>query len=640
MADFNAQQFITQARAKGVPDEQTYKYLQTKGLIPASAPSVTQPVTQPKQPTSFSQSIGQGIQNIGAGATKVTTGLASGLTQSEQAFGTDLGQSAFLKFGGQKQIDQISQQDLDSGNSLMNLALKTKDPARKQHLLELATQDFQSAGMTTKEIIGEVKSNEQILGDAAGVLVDVLSAGTYGEAAKGMKAGRLSKELPQIAKATTFKQFVGQGAKTGTKIGAAYGGGKGVAEAMSQGKDVEGVVQSAGGGAVVGAGTGLVLGMAGGTIAGALGAKAGATATKTGKALEDVFNTPENQVYKLSSTDRKYWYANQHATIADKELADKQQAMTTLKQQTAKSVADRDSLEKELATSSRETVIGLRPKFIKVMGEQSATYRQLVDEEIADKKNIPIASGELGSFIDAKYADDPMTGAAVKNRMGLPEDANAQTTIGQVFDKTRAMRKGIGTAAVKGSRTYTSDEKLTDDSVNTLLSYLKSNGVDLSEANKFWAEYAPVRDQFIREAKPFLQVDIGTKQLANTLTRVAKGQDPNNENFINEISNLVGEDFMGENKRIMRALDANKKVQLINQEQALETKMNAEADAKLAQGKLNEKQYQIELQANRREATRKVFKTIGITFALGAAGGVGADILAPTVKKILSVGVQ
>jgi hypothetical protein len=633
MADFNAQQFITQARAKGVPDEQTYKYLQTKGLIPTTnTPSVPPSVTQPKQPTSFSQSIGQGIQNMGAGATKVTTGLASGLTQSEQSFGTDLGQSAFLKFGGQKQIDQISQQDLDSGNSLMSVALKAKDPARKQHLLELATQDFQSAGMTTKDILGEVKSNEQILGDAAGVLVDILSAGSYGEAAKGMEAGKLSKELPQIAKAKTFGQFVGQGAKTGAKIGAAYGGGKGAADAMSQGQGAEGVVQSAGTGALLGAGGGAILGAAGGTVAGVLGAKAGATAAKTGKALEDIINTPEEQVYKLSSSDRKYWFANQHASIEEKQAVIKQQAATTLKQQVATATANRDALEKELATSSRETVIGLRPKFIKVMGEQSATYRQLVDEEIADKKNIPISSGELGSFIDAKYADDPITGASIKNRMGLPEDANAQTTIGQVFDKTRAMRKGIGTAAVKGSRTYTSDEKLTDDSVNTLLIYLKSNGVDLSEANKFWAEYAPVRDQFIREAKPFLQVDIGTKQLANTLTRVAKGQDPNNENFINEVQNLVGEDFMGENKRIVRAMDANKKVQVINQEQALETKLNAETDAKLAQKKLTEKEYQIETKANRREAFKKTLGKYGIIIA-GTI--VSERIAAPIVSKII-----
>jgi hypothetical protein len=632
MADFNAQQFITQARAKSVPDEQTYKYLQTKGLIPASTPSVAPSVTQPKQPTNFNQSVGQGIQNMGEKATKFTTGLASGLTQSEQQFGTDLGQSAFLKFGGQKQIDKISQQDLDSGNSLMSLALKTQDPARKQHLLQLATQDFKSAGMTTKEILGEVKSNEQILGDAAGVLVDVLSAGSYGEASEGMKAGKLSKELPQIAKAKTFRQFVAQGAKTGAKIGAAYGGGKGAAEAMSQGEDALGVVQSAGGGAIVGGLSGAALGAAGGTVAGALGAKAGATVAKTGKVLEDVINTPEEQVYKLSSSDRKYWFANQHASIEEKQAAIKKQATVTLKQQVATATENRDALEKELAISSRETVIGLRPKFIKVMGEQSATYRQIVDEEIADKKNIPITSGDISSFIDAKYSDDPSVAASIKNKMGLPDDASIQTTIGQIFDKTRAMRKGIGTAAVKGSRTYTSDEKLTDDSVNTLLSYLKSNGVDLSEANKFWAEYAPVRDQFIREAKPFLQVDIGTKQLANTLTRVAKGQDPNNENFINEVSNLVGEDFMGENKRIARAMDANKKIQLINQEQALETKLNAETDAKLAQKKLTEKEYQIETKANRREAFKKTLAKYGIIIA-GTI--VSERIAAPIVSKII-----
>jgi hypothetical protein len=200
----------------------------------------------------------------------VTKGIINAVTNSEQQFGTDIGNSAYMTFGGQNKINQINEQELNTADNLSKLAAKTTDPVRKQYLINQAAQSYQSSGATAEQVIGRIKSNEQILGDAGGVLIDALSAGTYGSAAKGAKTGKLlaPTAISTIANASSKAKGIlpgmAEGFKTSAKLGAGVGGAYGVAQGMQQDQGVGGVFLSG----LKGAGTGAL-------TAGAIGATTG-----------------------------------------------------------------------------------------------------------------------------------------------------------------------------------------------------------------------------------------------------------------------------------------------------------------------------------------------------------------------------
>ena len=143
----------------------------------------------------------QEVGKIGEDPLREGKKLVNFLTQSEQKFGEDLGKSLYLKTGGQKTIDDITQQRINIGAQLITASNKETDPARKKMLLERAAESFKSSGLASDEIIGKIKSNLEYIGDAAGVLIDILAFGTYGkEATAGMKSFQLEKTLPSVAK--------------------------------------------------------------------------------------------------------------------------------------------------------------------------------------------------------------------------------------------------------------------------------------------------------------------------------------------------------------------------------------------------------------------------------------------------------
>ena len=213
---------------------------------------------QTQQPTSFLGKANNVVQNIGNTGGKV---LGS-LIKSEQKFGEDIGKSVYLSiFGGQKKIDKISQQYLDSGKQMIPLIKKEKDPIRKQKLADLAIDSFKKAGMTTENIMGELKTNKQILGDAAGVLLDVLSVGVYGKAAT------------EVTKGVGAISGMLQGAKTGAISGAVLGGAYGTTGAMQENKSLGSIAGSGALGAVGGGITGGILGGTIGAISGGIKGK-------------------------------------------------------------------------------------------------------------------------------------------------------------------------------------------------------------------------------------------------------------------------------------------------------------------------------------------------------------------------------
>lgn len=331
------------------------------------------------------------------------------------------------------------------------------------------------------------------------------------------------------------------------------------------------------------------------------------------KTPEEILATPEDKVYKLNTDERQFYFDAQKEAINKKHLAMETGVKEKLATRTNEIQNEAEALQKELDTTSRDEVINLRPKIRKALGEQSAEYRRLVDEEISTIKDAPVSKKDLNTYIDRRYAANPEQSQAIKDMLGMSETGE-ETTVGKIYEKSQALGQDISSAAKKGTRVYTAQEKMIDDAISTLVDFMKeNNGVDFKQARQFWAKYAPVRNQLVSESKPFLQAPIQTKTFANTLSRIAKGTDINNENFIKEVENLLGEPLAKEQKQIVSKLSANEK-------ESLAAKVEAEAekaDIQLAKEQELKKLSEKELKVKQSSLKRKIFR--GIIY--GTIGG-------------------
>lgn len=396
----------------------------------------------------------------------------------------------------------------------------------------------------------------------------------------------------------------------------------------------------------------------------------GVKTTIEGLPEEAILKTPENEVYKLSPPERKAWFDNQKSQITESSNLANEQSKTQLQKidsgkaqmdtqilQQHKTNAEAltkeaEDLQRQVQTTARDKVVELRPKIIQAMGEQSKTYRGLVDEAMAGKENIPVDKQALKDFVDSRFGEDPGRAAAIKDRLGLTEQVDPMTTkkigteirqqnttLGEIFKQAKGLKQELS-----GAKVFTSADKLTDDAINTLSEYMKKGGIDLKEANQFWSKYAPIRDQLVSEAKPFLQTGTNTKTFANTLIRVAKGVDVNNENFINEVENMLGEPIQNETKMALEKLDVNQKQTLANE---VDTEMKKTeniantqrlkkpvVESQVEGKKVNSEKIKTlsskELEIERQARTRGILKKI-----LYTAGGIGVDKI---IKKYTGIG--
>lgn len=330
------------------------------------------------------------------------------------------------------------------------------------------------------------------------------------------------------------------------------------------------------------------------------------------KTQAEILATPESEIYKLSPAERKVFYDAHTSAIAERSAQVEQQVKQELAQKTTQLQTEAETLNRELAVASRDKVIELRPKIRAALGSQSQEYRRLVDEEIAPHKDLPVTAQEVSNFIDTKFSEDPAKALAIKTKVGITDTTNmdAETTIGQLYDKSKSLGQDISTTVKKGTRVYTPDEKLTDDTIHTITDIMKQKGVDLSGSRKFWAQYAPIRNQLVSEAKPFLQAPTQTKTFANTLVRVSKGADVNNENFIKEVESLLGEKVSKEATDILAKLSANEK-QAIADKMAAESKITEEKLLKeKALQNWSDRKFIIEQAAAKRKAFKDAVKIV------------------------------
>lgn len=344
----------------------------------------------------------------------------------------------------------------------------------------------------------------------------------------------------------------------------------------------------------------------------------------SGRTPEQVLATPRNQLHKLSSSERNLFFQEARSKVEKEAGEAATKASISMERQFANLEKQTEELSRKLQIASRDEVLKLRPKIREAMGRQSAKYRQIVSEELIDKKDLVVDEPAFANFVRTRFAENPAQAETILSKLGVDAArTEGSSTIGKIVDQMRLLRKEIGTSAKSGVRSYTADEKLTDDAVSTLSSFLKENGVDLAEANKFWARYAPIRNQLIREAKPFLQSDTQTKTFASTINRVLKGDDVNNENFIKEVEKLVQQPIGKDIRGILSQLDMTQKKTLaqkaIADGQKMEAKLLKEAKLK----KLTNEQFE----AERKSGWRRIFRQALIIVAgTGISMGVGGIV--------------
>lgn len=134
---------------------------------------------------------------------------------SEKGFGESIA-SAIVAPGVAKSQKETAQSSSNIQSGLIQKYKQATDANEKERLKKaLINAGVDIRRLTGVEKLAEVapavnKSAKQIYGEAAGVAVDILSFGQYGQAAKGAKSFQLLKVLPKSAPAI-------QGAKTATQ---------------------------------------------------------------------------------------------------------------------------------------------------------------------------------------------------------------------------------------------------------------------------------------------------------------------------------------------------------------------------------------------------------------------------------------
>jgi hypothetical protein len=243
----------------------------------AATPTVTAPTTTPAKKGLLSS-------------------IGSALISSEKAFGETLGQAAgALDKGISADITGANKTYMDTGNKWLEMARKTTDNTKKKKYLDMANQSFADAGSTYKAVLPAIgKTKTQILGEAAGVGLDILTAGTVGKAAAGMKAGKISKVAPTVIKEAIKPTSLLKGAVKGAAGGALVGGAYGATGAAQEGTSIIGGAKS---GAIGGAALGGVLGGVGAKISGMPAAKE--------KKLSTLEEKVDNLVGNITQGDKK-----------------------------------------------------------------------------------------------------------------------------------------------------------------------------------------------------------------------------------------------------------------------------------------------------------------------------------------------
>lgn len=367
-------------------------------------------------------------------------------------------------------------------------------------------------------------------------------------------APQLSKFMPDVTNKTgaqiaadfaTLGLSVGAGALPGGgsvlgRIGGAtaIAGAMGATNAISGGStDAGDIAKQAGIGAVIGVATG---GLLEGIGAATKGIKNLITGGHELTAQEIAALKPED-VSKLNQRQQAQYYKTQSKTLTEQatEATTKaKQASEASLQQTKKEISE---FQNKTATTIGDKAVELKEPAKQLMKDASSEYIKLSGEaaegSTALTKTMP--HEDLANKIDDKFPDvvNPSNGDVIKDnsvvRDSLKQDLGLKKPIPEVegkpapkqpeisnqdiLDKARGIMQTVSKTAKQGGKVYSPAEYEAMQKYSFLMETLGENGVDMSAANKFWREYAPVRDRIVREIRPFDETGQRNMPITTTL---------------------------------------------------------------------------------------------------------------------------
>lgn len=197
-------------------------------------------------------------KSLGAVATDILVGSEKKLGQT---FGDALAVQSKDISGAQKSQTALDDLNAKLAKTIIEQKKQGKDTAKLENIYKQNTGERFDLAKIAPSIN---KSTKQILGEAGGVALDVLSAGTYGAGARGAKAGQLLTKT-QIAKnvvkpiyKTAGEAFIRGAIKEAPK-GAVLGAGFGATSAMQEDKNISEITKA-----------GVTGGITGGIISGVI----------------------------------------------------------------------------------------------------------------------------------------------------------------------------------------------------------------------------------------------------------------------------------------------------------------------------------------------------------------------------------
>lgn len=410
---------------------------------------------------------------------------------------------------------------------------------------------------------------------------------------------------------------------------------------------------------------------------------------------------PESILKKMSATDRNEYYALQKNRVsrqanrqmsglipenADLSSAENARALdlqseamskeAKLKQREIAKKQDfeldrldkqKKSLELEMAKSGHAGVLKLRNKWKEVARAYSKKYGSLIDAALEANPSATFSREEVLQALERAYPENPERVQATFQQI-FPYESGQPWTNASARDVIKGIKKlsgDISTSSKKGSRSYTYAEKLADDAKHELINVLEEKGVNgFTDANKMWKDWAPTRNEVMKDFKPHLTDKTETLQGANLLIKsAADPKDIGNIEYINKLENILGEDLTGDLKKMASQLDETQKAKAAVNIKAQLQRQAIEDESMRASSQLSEKKYQVQregIQAKKAiedqrsaiqgsrdqklktldarkhameviDARRKIIRDIIVAVAVGSGAGIGVTRLGGSI---------
>lgn len=345
----------------------------------------------------------------------------------------------------------------------------------------------------------------------------------------------------------------------------------------------------------------------------------------------EILATPESEVAKLNPTERAIWDKNQNSQF---ETALKQNKETAdIKIKTADEAAAKAKAEAELKVNrgNVESDVKAKQTFLNTMRQSSKEYRALYDSEVEPFRDTQVSNQSLKDKVETRFAEDPNQQALVKKYLGLTENVDPlstkstslkpNTSVGELLDQQKALRQTMNKGGRTGTQIFTPEDKAIDDARSIISDTLQEKGVDLSKSNAYWKDWAELRNQGFKDIRPFEPRKTGnfSGKVQNVIDQTTKGV--HSEKYIQDLSNKMGTDFVGEQKVRLSQLNEAEQKALQERIKIEEERMANETEIQKNKSEFSTRQTNRELEIAKKERLQKtVMEFLKVASPWAAAG--------------------